>query len=81
MLKDFKKNRSREDPLAARLGTPDGLLALGEFIRNIAVAFSLLLLTGFILFNKEPVAQTMLRVIAALALNKALRIGNRGWHR
>jgi hypothetical protein len=81
MSKNRKRNRSgelasthrcHENYLIRSLGTPDGLRALGELVRNTAAAFSLFLITTFILFNKHSFAGTMLRITGALALNRAL---------
>lgn len=81
MLKKRKRNRWAELASACRcheefliqsLGTPDGLRALGEFVRNTATALSLLLVTTFILFDEHSLAGTMLRVAGVLVLNRAL---------
>lgn len=91
MLKDFKeKDRlatpfarcGRQFDLIGRLGTADSLLALSELIRSTAVTLCIFLITAFILFNKQPFAEAMLRVTAALALDEALlRFENRAGRR
>jgi hypothetical protein len=61
MSKNSKRNRSQKQPsyhshrsyqsyLIQSLGTPDGVHALGEFIRNTTTALILALATLFILF-------------------------------
>lgn len=64
--------RRHEAYLIRSLGTPDGLRALGEFVRSTAFALSLFLITALMLFRKHSFAGTMLRVAVVLALNKVL---------
>jgi hypothetical protein len=64
--------RCNEDYLIRSLGTPDGLRALGEFVRNTAAALSFFLITTVILFDKHSFAGTMLRITGVLALNRVL---------
>lgn len=79
MSKKHKRNRSgtsahrcHKDYLIRSLGTPDGLRAFGEFVRNAATALSLFRITTFILFHDHSFAATMLRVAELLALTRAL---------
>jgi hypothetical protein len=94
MSKDFKRNRLAqlnwlaylcpEGRLIRSLGTPDGLRALGEFVRDAAAAMNSSLITLFVLFGKHSICGTVFRATAALAVSKTLgglscgrnRIGN-----
>jgi hypothetical protein len=57
------------DYLVRNLGTPDGMRALGEFIRNVA-ASSLLL--WFVFSDPHPFPEHVFRATLALALSKAI---------
>ncbi len=77
MSNHSKRNRRRESPrmqhsyrtfLVQSIGTPDGLRALSELIRNVVFAGAILLL----FLSNHPFGETCLRIAAALALSKAV---------
>jgi hypothetical protein len=77
MSKQSKRNRRRVSPrmqhsyrnyLVQTLGTPDGLRALSELIRDVTFAGAILLL----FLSNHPFGETCLRTAAALALSKAV---------
>ena len=84
MSNQSKRNRGRVSPrmqhcyrndLIQTHGTPDGLRALGELIRDVAFSSVILLL----FLSNHPFGETCLRTAAALALSKAVfRVEGRG---
>ena len=77
MSNHFKRNRRRESPrmqhscrnyLVQSIGTPDGVRALSELIRNVVFAGAILLL----FLSNQPFGETCLRIAAALALSKSV---------
>ena len=54
--------------LIQTLGTPDGLRALSELIRDVVFSCAILLL----FLSNHPFGETCLRIAAALALSKAV---------
>jgi hypothetical protein len=61
--------------LVQSIGTPDGLRALSELIRNVVFAGAILLL----FLSNHPFVETGLRIAAVLALSKAVfRFEGRG---
>jgi hypothetical protein len=61
---------SYRDYLIRSLGTPEGLRAFSEGIRDIATALNSLLMTTFVLFSKCSPGETILRITIFLALSK-----------
>jgi hypothetical protein len=77
MSNQSKRNRRRVSPqmqhsylnyLVRTLGTPDGLRALSELIRDVAFACAILLL----FLSNHPFGETCLRTAAAVALSKVV---------
>jgi hypothetical protein len=78
MRKNSKENQRWEskrachnyrDYLVRSLGTPDGLRAAAEFIRS---ASALCIMWWLVLSGERPFPETIIRIIAAVAISKAL---------
>lgn len=63
-----RMQQSWRNYLVRSIGTPDGLRALSELIRNMVLAVAIL----FLFLSNHPFGETCLRIAAALALSKAV---------